>query len=178
MQKLMGVISVFIFAVTTIITTSPCEIALPTLFGETVMFVNPFCKIETLAIFAQRANAAQITSAKSTTQPTETNQTATPKAKPATVQPGVRPTVNSTSTQTVVTPQPPIQPGYDYNQPPGSDWEWRGPKDSGAWYNPKTNEYLRKDDKNPSHDAHYDWRTPDGSCYRIYLDGRLEKKEC
>ena len=50
MQKLMGMIGVFIFAITTMIITSPCEIALPTLFGKTVMFVNPFCKIETFAI--------------------------------------------------------------------------------------------------------------------------------
>ena len=43
----------------------------------------------------------------------------------------------------------PIDPKvYDYNQPPDSDWVWKGPPEKGSWYRQSTREYLRVDQSN------------------------------
>jgi hypothetical protein len=74
-------------------------------------------------------------------------------------------------------PTPPFNPQtYDYSQSPGSGFESKGPKDKGSWFNPKTNEYVRKDFLTVGHEPHYDWRAPNGEMYRVYLDGTVELK--
>jgi hypothetical protein len=71
---------------------------------------------------------------------------------------------------------PPIDPAiYVYATPPGPGWEWRGPATEGQWYNPETNEMLRIDYSHHG-EVHYDIRAPDGTRYRLYLDGRIEHK--
>ena len=72
----------------------------------------------------------------------------------------------------------------DFNDPsesPGPGWEWRGSGDpasgKGSWYNPETGESLHPDLGHPDPiGPHYDWRSPDGTYYRIYPDGRVEPK--
>jgi uncharacterized protein RhaS with RHS repeats len=65
----------------------------------------------------------------------------------------------------------------DPTQPPGPDWEWRGPSDKGSWYNPNTGESLHPDLGHPDPiGPHYDYRAPDGSFYRIFPDGTIQPK--
>jgi hypothetical protein len=40
-------------------------------------------------------------------------------------------------------------PGDDPTKSPGEGWEWRGPEDKGAWYNPETGETLHPDLDHP-----------------------------
>jgi hypothetical protein len=61
---------------------------------------------------------------------------------------------------------------------PVPDYEWRGPSDKGAWYNPETGEYVRPD---PDHGwppgAHIDYRDANGGRWRVHpTDGRFEPK--
>lgn len=63
----------------------------------------------------------------------------------------------------------------------GGQSEWRGTGNpgsaEGAWYNPKTGEYLHPDLQHPSPiGPHWDYRAPDGSLWRVYPDGRMEPK--
>ncbi len=53
--------------------------------------------------------------------------------------------------------------------------KWHGPEQLGSWYNEGTKEYLRMD-HSEQHAPHYDYRAPDFSEYRVYLDGRIEPK--
>jgi hypothetical protein len=78
--------------------------------------------------------------------------------------------------------EPPIDPeSYDYSEPPGPGWEWKGDgkpgSREGSWFNEETREYIRADFH---HDGdispHYDWRAPDGTEFRLYLDNTLEPK--
>jgi RHS repeat-associated protein len=60
---------------------------------------------------------------------------------------------------------------------PGPDWEWRGPKDKGSWYNPKTGESLHPDLDHPDPiGPHYDYRAPGGDFYRWYRNGDMVLK--
>jgi hypothetical protein len=87
------------------------------------------------------------------------------------------PTISRSTGKVSANPNPPFDPQtYDYSQPPGPDFEWRGPEDKGSWFNPRTNEYVRRDFLTVGHDPHYDWRAPNGSIYRVYLDGTVELK--
>jgi RHS repeat-associated protein len=67
-------------------------------------------------------------------------------------------------------------------EPPGEGWEWRGNgpvgSNEGSWFNPETGEKLYPDlgHADPI-GPHYDYTAPDGSQYRIYLDGRIEPKQ-
>lgn len=65
---------------------------------------------------------------------------------------------------------------YKYSDPPGPEWEWRGPEESGSWFKPSTKEYLRSD-FTEVHGPHYDWRDPAGNGWRIYFDNMLELKK-
>jgi RHS repeat-associated protein len=63
---------------------------------------------------------------------------------------------------------------------PGSKFEWRGGPDEGgeegSFFDPETDEYLRSHLKPSSHGPHYDYRSEDGTTYRLYPDGRIEPK--
>jgi RHS repeat-associated protein len=73
-------------------------------------------------------------------------------------------------------PHPDPSPTAPFGKP-GPDYEWRGPKDKGSWYNPKTGEYWRPDPHHgPPHGPHWDYRDPDGNEWRVYPDGRVEPK--
>ena len=68
-------------------------------------------------------------------------------------------------------------------QSPGPGWRWMpvgtSPgTDEGAWWNPRTNEYLHPHFRPSKHGPHWDYRDPDGKCWRIYPDGRWESKPC
>ena len=64
---------------------------------------------------------------------------------------------------------------------PGEGWEWRGPgapgTGKGAWFKPDTRETLHPDLNHPDPiGPHWDYRAPDGTFYRIYLDGSVVPK--
>lgn len=68
----------------------------------------------------------------------------------------------------------------NFNSPrnkPGAGWEWRGPKDKGSWYNPKTKESLRPDLKHgPPQGSHWDYVDPKGKEWRIDSSGNMTPK--
>jgi hypothetical protein len=72
----------------------------------------------------------------------------------------------------------PDYPGDDPNVSPGEDWEWRGPKDKGSWYNPKTGETLHPDlNHTPPEGPHWDYIPyKNGPQYRLYPDGSFVPK--
>ena len=81
---------------------------------------------------------------------------------------------------TVQASMPPV-PWADPTQPPGADWEWRGPDapggEKGAWYNPGTGESLHPDMNHPAPiGPHWDYVDPNGQGWRVYPDGRMEPK--
>lgn len=58
------------------------------------------------------------------------------------------------------------------NEPPAAGWEWRGPAEIGAWYNPRTGESLRPDLKHPLPvGPHWDYKDARGHAWRIMTDG-------
>jgi hypothetical protein len=68
----------------------------------------------------------------------------------------------------------------DPTMPPSSDFEWRGKgppgSSQGRWINQKTGDSLHPDfDHPPPVDPHWDWHRLDGSKYRWFSDGHLEK---
>lgn len=66
---------------------------------------------------------------------------------------------------------------WDADTPPGKGFEWQGPKDKGAWYNPETKESLRPDFNHPDPiGPHYDYKNPAGR-FRIYPDGSVVPKK-
>ncbi|MBK8424243.1 MAG: hypothetical protein IPL30_10165 [Elusimicrobia bacterium] len=75
----------------------------------------------------------------------------------------------------------PLKPNYPKSgESPGEGWEWKG-GEKGSWYNPKTGQSLHPDPAGPNnpHGEHQDWswRGEGGKPgYRIYPDGRIEKK--
>jgi len=74
----------------------------------------------------------------------------------------------------------PTFPGNDPMRSPGPGFEWRGRGDvrsqRGNWYNPRTNEYWRADLNHPPPiGPHWDWRAPDGTRWRVFPDGRMER---
>jgi RHS repeat-associated protein len=81
-----------------------------------------------------------------------------------------------------VDPQPPdISDFNDPANPPGDDWEWRGPDapggPNGGWYNPETGETLHPDlDHGPPQGPHWDWIDPLGNGWRIGPDGTVTPK--
>ena len=72
-------------------------------------------------------------------------------------------------------------PGDNPSKSPGKGFEWRGkssPKDGkGNWYNPKTGEKWNSD---LSHvepiGPHWDYTDSNGNKYRVFPNGRIEKK--
>lgn len=71
----------------------------------------------------------------------------------------------------------PKYPENDPLKPPTEGYEWRGHPEKGSWYNPKTREVMRSDIEHVDPiGAHWDYRAPDGSWYRLYPDGHLEPK--
>jgi hypothetical protein len=85
-------------------------------------------------------------------------------------------------TEDVAPPPPPPPPQTFPTLPPnpaispGPGWEWRGGS-QGAWYNPNTRESLRPDLNHPIGIApHWDYRDPNRQDWRIFLDGRVERK--
>ncbi len=70
-------------------------------------------------------------------------------------------------------------PGDDPNESPGEDWEWRGPKDKGSWYNPKTGETWHPDlNHGGSYGPHWDYnyKGSGSNGWRVYSDGRIVPK--
>jgi RHS repeat-associated protein len=64
---------------------------------------------------------------------------------------------------------------------PGAGWEWRGTGEigspKGSWYSEATDESLHPDLAHPEPiGPHYDWRTGDGSWFRILPDGTVIPK--
>lgn len=67
--------------------------------------------------------------------------------------------------------------------PPAPGWEWYPLGETpgtgkGSWWNPETEEQLRPDLESEEHGPHYDYkrRRERGKGYRVYPDGRIEKK--
>jgi RHS repeat-associated protein len=86
-----------------------------------------------------------------------------------------------TPAPTVSAPNPPI-PWDDPSRPPGPGWKWRGNgppgSDQGSWFNPATGEKLHPHSNPSRHGYHWDYDDGQGSCWRIYPDGRAEQKPC
>ena len=71
----------------------------------------------------------------------------------------------------------PDYPGNDPTVSPGTGWEWRGPSETGSWYNPSTGESLHPDLNHETHGPHWDYIPyKNGPQYRIYPDGRVVLK--
>jgi hypothetical protein len=95
-----------------------------------------------------------------------------PRAKPP--KPPGRPTIEPPTSQPVERVRPPHstrvrQPTRPSLQAPHWEWRGRGPvgSDRGAWYNLKTDEYLRPDFHHaPPIEPHWDYRDPDGNRWR------------
>jgi hypothetical protein len=54
---------------------------------------------------------------------------------------------------------------------PGAGWEWRGPADVGAWFNPNTDESLRPHPADDGHETHWDYKGRNGWEFRKTKDG-------
>ncbi len=72
-------------------------------------------------------------------------------------------------------------PGNNPSQSPGKGFEWRGnstpDKGKGNWYNPKTREKWNADLKHGDPiGPHWDYSDAKGNSYRVFPDGRIEKK--
>ena len=72
-------------------------------------------------------------------------------------------------------------PGNDPGKSPGDGFSWRGkgtPSSGfGSWYNPDTGETWHPDlGHNAPVGPHWDYTNSDGTKYRVYPDGRVEKK--
>ena len=72
-------------------------------------------------------------------------------------------------------------PGNDPTKSPGEGFEWRGkstPDESkGNWYNTNTKERWNADlDHGDPIGPHWDYTDANGNKYRIFPDGRTEKK--
>jgi YD repeat-containing protein len=71
--------------------------------------------------------------------------------------------------------------GFNANpaQPPGAGWVWKGKgapgSNQGNWVNEETGEWLHYDLEHHGQ-AHYDYRAPDGTLYRIWSDGSMTPK--
>jgi RHS repeat-associated protein len=79
----------------------------------------------------------------------------------------------------------PTDARLNFNDPsisPGKSWIWKGtgpPGTSrGSWFSPSTGESLHPDFNNPKHHIHYDfnYRGSGSNGWRIYADGKIEKK--
>jgi RHS repeat-associated protein len=70
----------------------------------------------------------------------------------------------------------------DYTIPPAPGWKWRTSGDApagspeGSRWNPQTEEYLRYDPFEISHGPHVDYRDENKVEWRVFEDGRMEKK--
>lgn len=79
------------------------------------------------------------------------------------------------------TEPPKIPDKWDGKTPPAPGWEWRGPDEPGGarggWVSPDGKESLHND---PDHGGkigpHVDWNDRDGGRWRLYPDGRCERK--
>ncbi len=72
-------------------------------------------------------------------------------------------------------------PGNNPSKSPGKGFEWRGkssPKDGkGNWYNPKTGEKWNSDlGHGDPIGPHWDYTDKNGNKFRVFPDGRVEKK--
>lgn len=72
-------------------------------------------------------------------------------------------------------------PGNNPSKSPGKGFEWRGKstpkKGMGNWYNPKTGEKWNADLKHGDPiGPHWDYSDAKGNKYRVFPDGRIEKK--
>ena len=72
-------------------------------------------------------------------------------------------------------------PGDNPSKSPGKGFEWRGkssPKDGkGNWYNPKTGEKWNSDlNHGEPIGPHWDYTDSNGNKYRVFPNGRIEKK--
>ena len=72
-------------------------------------------------------------------------------------------------------------PGNNPGKSPGKGFEWRGKsapnKGRGNWYNPKTGERWNADLKHGDPiGPHWDYSDAKGNKYRVFPDGRVEKK--
>jgi len=72
-------------------------------------------------------------------------------------------------------------PGNNPNKSPGKGFEWRGKstpdKGKGNWYNPKTGEKWNADlNHGDPIGPHWDYNDINGKKYRVFPDGRIEKK--
>jgi hypothetical protein len=69
-------------------------------------------------------------------------------------------------------------PGDDPYASPGEDWEWRGPRDKGSWYNQNTRESMRSDLNHADPiGLHWDYKDENGIWYRLKPDGTLVPKK-
>lgn len=66
------------------------------------------------------------------------------------------------------------------NVSPGPDWEWIGngyiDSNIGSWFNLRTGESLHFDPIHRGIGTHWDYKAPNGTKYRITLDGNISIK--
>ena len=72
-------------------------------------------------------------------------------------------------------------PGNDNSKSPGKGFEWRGKSSpsegKGNWYNPKTGERWNSDlNHGDPIGPHWDYTDSSGNKYRVFPDGRVERK--